>query len=138
MDKIKAYDDKALRKSTRIAGVIAGIALIAMGFLGDVKYSAIIGIILLLAVIMGKATYVTEEGISIEYDFLVYKHIMGWAFEEITDVHIEDAPNREYQVLYFQKDVMTRRLIFRRTEVEAVKQMARQKNPGIHIEKVEK
>ncbi len=66
MDKIKAYDDKALRKSTRIAGVMAGIALIAMGFLGDVKYSAIIGIILLLAVVMGKATYVTENGISIE------------------------------------------------------------------------
>lgn len=138
MDKIKAYDDKALRKSTRIAGIIAGIALIAMGFLGDVRYSAVIGIILILAVIMGKETYVTEDGISIEYDFLVHKHSMEWDFEEITDIHIEDAPNREYQALYFQKDVMTRRLIFRRTEVEAVKEMARLKNPDIHIEKVEK
>jgi len=138
MDRIKAYDDKALRKSTRVVGIIAGIALIAMGFLGGVKYSAVIGIILILAVIMGKETYVTEEGISVEYDFLVYKHVMEWTFEEITDIHIEDAPNRAYQVLYFQKDVMTRRLIFRRTEIDAVKQMARQKNPDIHIEKVEK
>ncbi len=69
MAKIKAYDDKALRKSTRVAAVIAGIALIALSICSSVKYSAIIGVVLLLAVVFGKETYATEEGISVEYDF---------------------------------------------------------------------
>lgn len=79
MAKIKAYDDKALRKSTRVAAVIAGIALIALSICSSVKYSAIIGVVLLLAVVFGKETYATEEGISVEYDFfrVQTRHSLG-------------------------------------------------------------
>ena len=91
MAKIKAYDDKALRKSTRVAAVIAGIALIALSICSSVKYSAIIGVVLLLAVVFGKETYATEEGISVEYDFFVFKHVIHWGFEEITDIHLKGS-----------------------------------------------
>ena len=136
MAKIKAYDDKALRKSTRVAAVIAGIALIALSICSSVKYSAIIGDVLLLAVVFGKETYATEEGISVEYDFFVFKHVIHWGFEEITDIHLE-GKRGSYQGMHFLKDVMTRRLLFSRDEVDQVLQMAKSRNSAIHVENID-
>lgn len=136
MARIKAFDDRALRKSTRVAAVIAGIALIALGLVSTVKYSALIGVILLLAVVFGKETYATEEGISVEYDFLVFKHVIKWDFAEITDIHLEGIKG-SHQGMHFLKDVMTRRLLFSRDEVDQVLQMARSRNEAIHVENID-
>lgn len=137
MHKIKAYDDKAMRKSTKIAAIIMGIGLIVFGFFSTVKYSAIIGIILLLAVLMQKETYVTEEGIDVEYDFIVHKHVISWKFDEISDIHIEEPADRNYRVLHFLRGAMSRRLIFRRNEFEEVIQMATDRNKEIHVEQID-
>lgn len=136
MARIKAYDDKALSKSTRVAAFIAGIALIVLAVFSTVKYSALIGIVLLLAVIFGKETYVSEEGISVEYDFILFKHVIGWDFEEITDIHLEKIKGG-HQGLHFLKDVLTRRLLFGRDEVEEVLRMAKRRNSTIRIEDLE-
>ncbi|WP_419026404.1 hypothetical protein [Emergencia sp.] len=136
MVKVKAYDDRALSKSTRAAASIAGIALIALSAFSSVKYSAVIGVVLLLAVIFGKETYATEEGISMEYDFLVFKHVIHWDFEEITDIHLEGIRGG-HQGMHFLRDVMTRRLLFSREEVEQVLQMAKSRNGAIHVEKID-
>ncbi|MGF6376792.1 hypothetical protein M2140_001870 [Clostridiales Family XIII bacterium PM5-7] len=137
MDKIKAYDDRAMRKSTRIASLIMGVVLIALGFFSTVKYSAIIGVVLIAATIMQKNTYISKDGIDIEYDFILYKHVISWKFDEITDIHIEDVPDRRFQVLYFLREVMTRRLVFRRDEIERVLEMAKTCNEKIHVEYVD-
>lgn len=136
MARIKAYDDRALKKSTRVAAMAAGIVLIALGIFSSVKYSAIIGIVLLLAVIIGKETYATEEGISVEYDFIVFKHVVQWDFVEITDIHLEKGKNTPYQGMHFLKDVMTRRLLFRREEVCQVLEMAQNRNSAVHVEDI--
>lgn len=136
MVKIKAYDDRALSKCTRVAAVIAGSALIILGIFSSVKYSAVIGIVLLLAVVIGKETYATEEGISMEYDFLVFKHVIQWDFAEITDIHLENVKGG-HQGMHFLKDVMTRRLLFSRDEACQVLQMAQSRNHVIHIEDID-
>ncbi len=136
MAKIKAYDDRALKKSTRVAAVIAGAALIALSIFSSVKYSAIIGVVLLLAVVFGKETYATEEGISVEYDFLVYRHVIQWDYEEITDIHLEGIRGG-HQGMHFLKDVLTRRLLFSRDEVDQVLQMAKSRNTAIRVENID-
>ena len=93
MDKIKAYDDRAMRKSTKFAAIVFGTGLIVFSFYSTVKYSAIIGVVLLLAVIFQKETYVSREGVVLAYDFIVRKHKIVWSFEEITDIHIEPCVN---------------------------------------------
>lgn len=136
MARIKAYDDRALRKSTRIAAMIAGIGLIALSVFPSVRYSALIGIVLLLAVIIGKETYVTEDGISVEYDFLLFKHVIRWDFTEITDIHLETVKGA-HQAMHFLKGVMSRRLLFSRNEASQVLQMAKDHNSAIHIEDID-
>lgn len=85
---------------------------------------------------MQKNTFVTEAGIDIEYDFLVHKHTISWAFEEITDIHKEQVKDKATVVLYFLKGVMSRRLAFYRTDIEILA-MAKDRNPNIHIEDVD-
>lgn len=137
MKKIKAYDDRAMKKSTRVVAVVAGIGLIVFQFTFEVNYSALIGLILLLTVIFQKETYATEEGISMEYDFIVYKHVIFWSYDDITDIHIEYVKDTGYQVLHYLRDVMSRRLVFRRDEIEEVLAMALNKNSHIHVDDVD-
>ena len=134
MDKIKAYDDRTMRKSTKFAAVIFGAGLFS--FYSTVKYSAIIGVVLLLAVVFQKETYVSKEGVVLAYDFILRKHKIVWSFEEITDIHIEYVADPNYVVLHFLRDVMSRRLVFQKRELEQVLELARSVKPDIHIENV--
>ncbi len=136
MDEIKAYDDRAMRNSTKIAAVIFGVALIGFSFYATVKYAAVIGMVLLLAVVFQKETYVSREGVVLAYDFILKKHKMIWSFEEITDIHIEYVADPAYVALHFLRDVMSRRLIFRKQELAAVLDLARSAKPNMHIEEV--
>lgn len=136
MDKIKAYDDRAMRKSTKFAAIVFGTGLIVFSFYSTVKYSAIIGVVLLLAVIFQKETYVSGEGVVLAYDFIVRRHKIVWSFEEITDIHIEYVADPSYVVLHFLRDVMSRRLVFRKQELEQVLELAKSVKPDIHIENV--
>ena len=136
MDKIKAYDDRTMRKSTKFAAVIFGAGLIVFSFYSTVKYSAIIGVVLLLAVVFQKETYVSKEGVVLAYDFILRKHKIVWSFEEITDIHIEYVADPNYVVLHFLRDVMSRRLVFQKRELEQVLELARSVKTDIHIENV--
>ena len=105
-------------------------------FYSTVKYSAIIGVVLLLAVVFQKETYVSKEGVVLAYDFILRKHKIVWSFEEITDIHIEYVADPNYVVLHFLRDVMSRRLVFQKRELEQVLELARSVKPDIHIENV--
>lgn len=137
MDRIQAYDDKAMRKSTRIATLIFGAGLIAFSICFSEQYSAMIGVVFILAVIFRKEIYVSREGVVLAYDFILYKHKISWPFEEITDIHIERVPDPQYVVVHFLRGVMSRRLVFRARELDNVLELAKSVTPGIHIEDVE-
>lgn len=136
MDKIKAYDDRAMQTSTKIAAIVFGVALIGLSFYATVKYAAVIGVVLLLAVIFQKETYVSQEGVVLAYDFIVFRHKIVWTFDEITDIHIEYVKDPQYVVLHFLRDVMSRRVVFQKKQLEQVLELARSAKPGIHIENV--
>lgn len=136
MDKIRAYDERTMKKSTRAAALVMGAGLIIFGFWSSVRYSAVIGVLLILAVVFQKETYICREGIVLSYDFVIYKHKIIWNFDEISHIHIEHADSSTYVVLHFLRDVMTRRLVFCREEADRVLQLAKQANEHIHIEEI--
>ncbi|MEG0923459.1 MAG: hypothetical protein RR313_03055 [Anaerovoracaceae bacterium] len=137
MCKIKAYDDRATRQSTRIVAIILGIVFVVFGAVLRIRYAIPVGAIIVIATIMQKNTFITTEGIDIEYDYIVHKHVMKWDFDEITDIHIEQVKDKRFIVLYFLRGVMTRRLVFYKEDVDEVLLQAKNKNPNIHIEDVD-
>lgn len=137
MRKYKAYDEKAMRTSTRIAALIGGVALIILGILTTAKYSIPVGIIIILATIMKKETYVTIYGIEVVYDVFFFKHKDCWSFEDITDIHRETVPDNRYYVLHFMKDVMSRRIVFTKEDASEIVDMALEMNDKIHFDEVD-
>lgn len=135
MDRIKAYDDRAMSKSTQRIGFAAGCFLTVLSVFSTIWYSVIVGLILLLAVIMGKETYITETGISVEYNFFICKHVICWDFREITNIHVEAMSGTNYQALYFLRGMMTKKLFFHSSEIDDISEIAQHRNPDIHIEK---
>ena len=136
MHKYKAYDEKAMRQSTRIAAIISGIALIVLGIITTAKYSIPVGVIILLATIMKKETYITVNGIEVVYNILFFKHTDEWSFDDITEIHREIVPDDKYYVLHFMKDVMSRRLVFLREDALEIIDLASEMNSNIHFDDV--
>jgi hypothetical protein len=133
MNKIKAYDEKAMRKSTKIAAMIAGVALIVLGIFTSAKYSIPVGVVLLLATVMEKDIYITEEGIEVVYNLFAFKYADKWSFNSITDIHKEEVSDNKFYVLHFMKDVMSRRVVFLIEDVDEVIRLALEKNGNIHL-----
>lgn len=138
MDKIKAYDQKAIRKSTKIAAMIAGFALIVIGLFTYAKYSIPVGIVLLLVIGMEKEVYITEEGIEVVYNLIGIKHSDNWSFNSISDIHKESVADDRFYVLHFMKDVMSRRVVLFKEDADEAVRLALEKNGNIHFADVNK
>lgn len=132
-----AIDDKALRKSTRIAAVAAGIALIILAVGIRSLYTGLVGAVLLAAMMLNKKTAMTEEGLVVTYDVVFYKYYEKWGFDEIKEIHKELSPDGRRYALHIMKDVMSRRLVYSVTDAEKVIDLALEKNPNIHVADVD-
>lgn len=138
MRTIKAYDEKELRPSTRIAALVAGIALIIMGIFTTMKYSLLVGILLLLAIGLDKGVYVTEEGIEIEYNLFMLKYVdKKWGFDTISNIHKQVVPDKRFYVLHFMQGVMSRRVVLYKEDAEQAIVLALAKNSSIHLDDVD-
>ena len=136
MINIKAYDDKAMRKSTKLIAIICGLLLIIVAIYSKSIYAAIVGSVILMAIMLNKNTYASEVGIEIEYNATIFKHYSVWEFSEITEIHIEKAPDPKFCILHFMRGVMSRRLVFYKGDSDKVIKLAIEKNPHIHVANV--
>ena len=132
-----AIDDKALRKSTRIAAVAAGIALIILAVGIRSLYTGLVGAVILAAMMLNKKTAMTEEGLVVTYDVVFYKYYEKWGFDEIKEIHKALSPDGRRYALHIMKDVMSRRLVYSVTDAEKVIDLALEKNPNIHVADVD-
>ncbi|MBR3756258.1 MAG: hypothetical protein IKK48_04030 [Firmicutes bacterium] len=137
MRKYVSYDRKALRKSTRIAAVVAGIFMIGLAVYIKSWHAAFIGIVLLLAMVLQKEIAMTEKGLEVNYDMIVYQYKELWTYEEIEDIHKELSPDGTKMALHVMKDVMSRKLIYDLDVYEEVIALAQEKNPKIHVADVD-
>lgn len=133
MRKYVSYDRKALRKSTRIAAIVAGIFMIGLAIYIKSWHAAFIGVVLLLAMSLQKEISMTEEGLEVNYDMVVYQYKELWPYEDIQDIHKELSPDRTKMALHVMKDVMSRKLIYDLDVYEDVIALALEKNPKIHV-----
>lgn len=136
MKEFVSIDTRAMKKSTRVAAIVAAFFFIAMGIIRLSIYSAAIGIVLLAAMLLNKKTAVTEEGIVVTYDVVVYQYRELWPWEEIKEIHKELSSDCTQYALHFMKDIMTKRLIFPLEEAKQVLEFAKQMKPDIHIANV--
>lgn len=132
-----AIDDKALKKSTRIAAVAGGTALILLAVFIRSLYTGLVGVVLLAAMMLNKKVAVTDECLVVTYDVVFYKYYEKWGFEEIKEIHKELSPDGRRYALHIMKDVMSRRLVYSVTDAEKVINLALEKNPYIHVADVD-
>ena len=69
-----AIGDKALRKSTRIAAIAGGVALIVLAVVIRSLYTGLVGAVLLAAMMLNKKVAMTEEGLVVTYDVVFYRY----------------------------------------------------------------
>lgn len=133
MRKYVSYDRKALKKSTRIAAIVAGLFMIGLAVYIKSWHAAFIGIVLLLAMCLQKEISMTEEGLEVNYDMVVYQYKELWPYAEIEDIHKELSPDGTKMALHVMKDVMSRKLIYDLPVYKEVIELALEKNPKIHV-----
>lgn len=133
MRKYISEDRRALGKSTRIVAIIAGIGMIVLAVFIQSLHTGLVGAVLLLAMALQKEIAMTEEGLVVSYDMVVYQYKEMWTYEEIKEIHKELSPDGTKMALHVMKDVMSRKLIYSIPESELVLQLAKEKNPKIHI-----
>ena len=137
MRKFVSEDRKALRKSTRIAAIAAGFFMIGLAIYIHSIHAAFIGIVLLLAMILQKEIAMTEEGLQISYDMIVYQYKELWPYDQIEEIHKELSPDGTKMALHVMKDIMSRKLIYGKSEYADVIALALEKNPEIHVSDID-
>ena len=130
-------DAKPMKKSTKIAALTAGIICVAVSIYIKSIYTALVGIIILAAMVLNKKIAVTERGIEITYDMVLFGRTDLWSFDEIQEIHKELSPDRKKYALHILKDVMSRRLVFLISDAEKVIELALEKKPAIHVSDVD-
>lgn len=133
MREYTPVDTKALRKSTKIIASLLGVTCIALSVYIKSVYAVMVGILILLALVLNKSTVVTERGIEITYDMILFKRVDLWSFDEIKEIHKELSPDGTRYALHMMKDIMSKRLVFSIEEAEEVIELAMEKNPKIHV-----
>jgi len=133
MREYKTINPHELKKSTRIAGLIASFGLIFLGIKIMSIYTALVGMVIFLAVIYRKEMLFNEEGYVTKFDFIFFKHEDLWSYEQITYMHREKAPDMNYMGIIIQKDMAFKRAVVLKRDVEPILELAKSKNSKIYI-----
>lgn len=130
-------ENKPMKKSTRVVALIAGAGLVALGVYIWSIYTVLVGAVILLAMALNKKTALTDEGLVVTYDVVLYKYREVWPYEDIQEIHKELSKDRTKYALHVMKDVMSRRLIYPVRQTDEVIEFVLEHNPKIHIADVD-
>jgi len=133
MREYKTINPHELKKSTRIAGLIASFGLIFLGISIVSIYTVLVGVVIFLAVIYRKEMMFTEDGYVTKFDFIFFKHEDIWRYDQITYMHRENAPDIKYMGIIIQKDMAFKRAVVLKQDVEAILELAKSKNSKIYV-----
>lgn len=133
MREFKTINPHEMKKSTRIAGLLASFGLIWLGITIESIYTILVGAVIFLAVIYKKEMLFNEEGYVTKFDFIFFKHEDIWKYDQISYMHREMAPDINYMGIIIQKDMAFKRAVVSRREVEEILELAKSQNPKIYI-----
>ena len=126
-------DVKIIRKSTKVVAMALGVLCLVAGVYFQSIYAIVVGVFILAAMVLNKKTAVTERGIEVTYDMVLFKRVDLWSFEEIREIHKELSPDGRKYALHMMKDIMSKRLVFPIKKEKKVIALAVEKNPKIHV-----
>lgn len=134
MREYKAINPYPLKPFTRIFALIAGIALILLGIFIKSVYTSLVGSIIIMAIIYKKDMSFTEEGYLTTFDFIFFRHEDLWKYSDISNLHKDPAPNKDYMGILIQKDMALKRAIVPTEYVQDILHLALEKNPNVYID----
>lgn len=137
MRSFKVINQHEIKKSTRVMALIAGTALIISAIPLDSIYTAIVGAVVIMAVIYNKDIYFNEDGYLTTYDFILVRYHNLWSYSDISYMHREVSPNKEYLGILVQKGMVFKRAVVPAGIAEDILSLAKEKNPYIHIDDVD-
>lgn len=130
-------DVKVLKKSTKVVAIALGVLCLIFGVYFRSVYAFVVGVFILAAMVLNKKTAVTENGVEVTYDMILFKRVDLWSFAEIKEIHRELSPDGKKYALHVMKDIMSKRLVFSIPDAEKVIALALEKNPKIHVADVD-
>ncbi len=137
MNEFKVLNDRKRRLSTRIAAVIFGVGIVVLGIAFQSPIGVLLGPILVWSAFFNKYTLVSEEGVIVHYDAVLFKYKEAWLFDEVSNLHSEKVKDPKYIVLHFTRRALSKRLIFEKEDAQKIIDLALQKNSKIHFEDVD-
>ncbi|WBW50317.1 hypothetical protein O6R05_01890 [Peptoniphilus equinus] len=115
-------------------GWMMAVVLIAAGLFTPYRFTSIFGILFVLALLMKKIVAVTERGLEIFHEMYITTSYELWPWDVIDALTYEPDPkNGDKVLLYFTKDVRTKKLSFPKAYRDPIVQMAKRQNKSIKI-----
>ncbi len=136
-NEFRVLNDRKRKTSTRVASVVFGIALVAIGILLSSPIGILLGPLLVWAAFFNKYTIVNPEGIIVYYDAVLFKYKEAWLFDDVSNLHRETVKDPNYIVLHFTRRSLSKRLIFQKQDAQKIIDLALRKNNKIHFEEVD-
>ena len=134
MKDFKVMNDRKRKPFTKVIAILFGIFLIVAGILINSFFGIIVGPLLIWASLFVKYTTVNAEGIIVNYDARIFKYKDEWLFDDVTNLHREQAKDPQYSILHFTKGAMSRRLVFTSQDAQVIIGLAEKKNSKIHFD----
>ena len=108
--------------------------LVVGGFTTKYKVAFFFAFILVMALISKKRVMVTERGLESFMDMRFTSNYQLWPWEEIEALTQETNKNFPgITLLYFTRDLRTRRVFFREEDAKAIRKLAGQKNKKLKL-----
>lgn len=134
MKKYFILNNRCIKREHKIILFIIGGSLVISSLITKNFLEVIIGLILLYMPFFSKKTFITEEGIEIYYNGLVYNHKERINFIELTNIRIEQLANNT--ALHFLKNHIGKRLIFDNKDAKNIIKLAKTKNNSIYFDEL--
>ncbi len=108
--------------------------LVVGGFTTKYKIAFFFAFILVMSLISKKRVMVTERGLESFMDMRFTSNYQLWPWEEIEALTQETNKNFPgVELLYFTRDLRTRRVFFREEDAKAIRKLAGQKNKKLKL-----
>lgn len=115
----------------KIAIIIAAAFMLYLSITGGYITYAALAVVVILTVFFKKEHIISEEGVDIKYDLFGITHVNRWEWQDITAIKPDYQKAYPNVLLHICKDVNIRDFVFKSTEIEGIKELAKKMNPEL-------
>jgi len=123
----------SMKKSTRVASFFAGFCLMVVAIICRSPYSAIVGLVMIVATMYQKNSFFTAEGYEVVYNCIFFQSKSVWRYGSISNIHREPSPDPGYMGLLIQHGLMFKRAVVPVEDVNSILKLAKEINPSLYI-----